>query len=53
MAVLLFALAVCGTAMAVMLYTDRGSKRGCGRGCASCGNRELCHKRRGIQDKKK
>lgn len=52
MALFLLAAAVCGIPLAVLIYTERGSKRGCGRGCASCGNREICHRHRRTQDKK-
>ena len=40
-AVALFAVAVVGIPIAVLLYNDYGKKRGCGR--ATCGNRFLCH----------
>ncbi len=26
-----------------VLKNGQGKKRGCGRGCATCGNRHLCH----------
>lgn len=51
MAIVLFVLLVCGIPSAVMIVSERSSKRGCGRGCATCGNREICHGRRGTQDK--
>ena len=25
-----------------VIYTNQSKKRGCGRGCSSCGNREIC-----------
>ena len=28
-----------------VLYTRQSKKRGCGRGCARCGNRDFCHRR--------
>lgn len=28
-----------------VLYTKQVRKRGCGRGCARCGNRDFCHRR--------
>ena len=28
----------------LVLRTNRVKKRGCGRGCATCGNREFCHR---------
>ena len=26
-----------------VIKNGQGKKRGCGRGCATCGNRDLCH----------
>lgn len=45
MAVILFFAVVIGIPMAIMIYSSRQSKRGCGHGCATCGNREFCHRR--------
>ena len=28
-----------------VLYTKQSKKRGCGRGCERCGNRDFCHRR--------
>ena len=28
-----------------VIYTNQSKKRGCGRGCARCGNRDFCHRR--------
>ena len=42
----LFAVAVIGIPIAILLYNDYGSKRGCGRGCATCGNRDICYRKR-------
>ena len=28
----------------LVLKTNQAKKRGCGRGCATCGNREFCHR---------
>lgn len=28
----------------LVLRTNQVKKRGCGRGCATCGNREFCHR---------
>lgn len=39
----LFAVAVLGIPIAILLLNDYGKKRGCGRGCADCGNRDICH----------
>lgn len=39
----LFAVAVLGIPIAILLLNDYGKKRGCGGGCADCGNREICH----------
>jgi len=32
-------------ALIILLRTNQSKKRGCGRGCATCGNREFCHRR--------
>lgn len=42
--ILLLFLAFVPAAFAV-LYTKQVKKRGCGRGCARCGNRDFCHRR--------
>ena len=42
-AIALFAAAVIGIPIALLLFNDYGKKRGCGRGCATCGNRDICH----------
>ncbi len=44
--VTLFAGAVIGIPIAILLYNDYGSKRGCGRGCATCGNRDICYRKK-------
>lgn len=28
----------------IVLKTNQSAKRGCGRGCATCGNRAFCHR---------
>ena len=28
----------------IILKTNQSQKRGCGRGCATCGNRDFCHR---------
>ena len=45
-AIALFAAAVIGIPIAILLYNDYGKKRGCGRGCATCGNRDICYRKR-------
>ena len=30
--------------IAVLLVNDYGKKRGCGRGCSTCGNRDICYR---------
>ena len=35
--------------LAVLLVTEQGKKRGCGRGCATCGNRDICHRRKDAE----
>ena len=46
MAIFLFAAAVIGIPLAILLRNDYGKKRGCGRGCATCGNRDICYRNR-------
>lgn len=49
----LFAVAVIGIPIAILLLNDYGKKRGCGRGCATCGNRDICYRQsRKKSDKK-
>ncbi len=43
MAIFLFILAVVGIPTLILLKNQYGTKWGCGRGCATCGNRHLCH----------
>ena len=43
-AIALFAIAVIGIPLAIRLVTNSSSKRGCGGGCATCGNRNFCHR---------
>ena len=45
----LLAVAVIGIPLAIMTFTNSDSKRGCGGGCATCGNREFCHRNRKKQ----
>jgi hypothetical protein len=33
-----------GIPVFIMLKTNQAQKRGCGRGCATCGNRDFCHR---------
>lgn len=33
-----------GLPLFIVLKTQQSQKRGCGRGCATCGNREFCHR---------
>ena len=35
--------AVLALPLLILLRNDYGKKRGCGWGCATCGNRHLCH----------
>ena len=44
MTAILLILAAVGLALFLVLATNQGSKRGCGRGCATCGNRHICHR---------
>ncbi len=58
--ILLAALSI-GIPVVIMIKTNQSQKRGCGRGCATCGNREFCHrselsvniKRRGPEERSK
>ena len=51
-AIALFAVAVIGIPIAILLLNDYGKKRGCGRGCATCGNRDICYRSEKKDDKK-
>ncbi|MCI9296443.1 MAG: hypothetical protein HFI10_03285 [Lachnospiraceae bacterium] len=42
---LCFALIICISA-AIANFTGSSSKRGCGGGCAACGNRSTCHRKK-------
>ena len=42
--IILLLLVVFGLALALVLATGQEKKRGCGRGCATCGNRSICHR---------
>ena len=33
----------------VVLLTGQEKKRDCGRGCATCGNREICHRQKNAK----
>lgn len=33
-----------GLPVLILLKTNQAQKRGCGRGCATCRNRTLCHR---------
>ena len=41
---ILILIAALAIPLALVLYTNQSGKRGCGRGCATCGNRNICHK---------
>ena len=43
-AIALFAVAVIGIPIAILLCNDYGKKRGGGRGCSTCGNRDICYR---------
>ena len=40
--ILLAALCI-GMPVIIILKTNQSQKRGCGRGCATCGDRDFCH----------
>ncbi len=50
-AMTLFAAAVLGIPIAILLCNDYGKKRGCGRGCATCGNRYICYRKKKNRQK--
>ena len=52
MLILLLILAAVVLPLVLLLSNDYGSKRGCGRGCATCGNRNICHRNKKNQTKK-
>ena len=41
-----------GLPLFIVLKTQQSRKRGCGRCCATCGNRDFCH-RSALRDKKR
>ena len=41
-----------GLPLFLVLKTQQSQKRGCGRGCATCRNRDFCH-RSALRDKKR
>ena len=43
MTIPIFLLLVTVPAVLLVCRTEQRTKRGCGRGCATCGNRALCH----------
>ncbi len=50
-AIPLFTAAVLGIPIAILLCNDYGKKRGCGRGCATCGNRDICYRKKKNRQK--
>lgn len=51
MAVFLLILLVVGLPALILLKNDYGKKVGCGRGCSTCGNRDICHGTGKYKDK--
>lgn len=49
-AMILLVIVAVGVPLTIMICSERGTKRGCGRGCATCGNREICHRKRKQKD---
>ena len=43
--ILIFA-AIIVIPLVLLLFTNQEKKRGCGRGCATCGNRDICYRRK-------
>ena len=46
MLILLLLIAAFALPLTIVLLTGQHGKRGCGRGCATCGNRDICHRRK-------
>ena len=46
MLIILLLIAVFAIPLTILLLTRPDTKRGCGRGCATCGNRDICHRRK-------
>lgn len=46
MLIILLLIAVFAIPLTILLLTRQDTKRGCGRGCATCGNRDICHRRK-------
>ena len=44
--IVLLIAAVVGIPMGILLGNQYGTKRGCGRGCATCGNRDICYRKK-------
>lgn len=44
--IVLFIATVVGIPIGILLGNQYGTKRGCGRGCATCGNRDICYRRK-------
>lgn len=49
----LFVAAVIGIPVAIPLCNNYKTKRGCGRGCATCGNRDICYRKKKAQTTEK
>lgn len=49
----LFWAAVVIVPIVLLLKNDYGKKRGCGRGCSSCGNRAICWRGQETENKPK
>lgn len=46
LAYILLAALCLGIPAIIIIKTNQAQKRGCGRGCATCGNRDFCHRSR-------
>ena len=44
MTVILILVAAFCLPLVLLLSNGQSQKRGCGRGCATCGNRHICHR---------
>jgi len=46
--VLIFAVIIL-VPLIILLFTNQEKKRGCGRGCATCGNRDICYRQKKLK----
>lgn len=49
---IIFLILICLVVALISSKTQQIQKRGCGRGCATCGNRFICHRGKYKEDEK-